>query len=167
MPLFRGELVAVPYPFTDLTGSKTRPALVVSTDQYNRSCFDVLVAAVTTQLSRVTAFDHVLIDWRGAGLRYPSAVKGRVVTLAQKLVLRSVGRLGPVDQDAYDERLLTLLTTDASLRDIFLRRMLWTTLPGDRLQALAERVLEASVSAAVSDPRLDLKRLRNLLPAIP
>lgn len=48
MPFFRGEIVAVPYPFTDLTGTKTRPALIVSTDAYNRSCSDVLVAAITT-----------------------------------------------------------------------------------------------------------------------
>ena len=73
MPFNRGEIVAVPYPFTDLTGSKTRPALIVSSDLYNRSCPDILVAAITTQLSRVTSFDHVLTDWKGAGLRYQSA----------------------------------------------------------------------------------------------
>jgi mRNA-degrading endonuclease toxin of MazEF toxin-antitoxin module len=94
--------------------------VVVSTDAYNRSRPDLLVAAVSTQVSRASAFDHVLHDWRAAGLRYPSVVKGRVVALAQSLVRRAIGRLSSADQAAYDERLLTILGTDASIREAFL-----------------------------------------------
>ena len=59
------------------------------------------------------------------------------------------------------------LVSDASLGDIFQRRMLWRILPGDRLQGLAEKVIEASVQAAAQDPRVDLRRHRNLLPLTP
>lgn len=34
----------------------------------------------------------VLRDWKGAGLRYASLVKGRVVALAQKLIIVKLGR---------------------------------------------------------------------------
>jgi len=167
MPLFRGDIVAVPYPYSDLSGTKTRPALIVSTDAYNSSCPDVLVAAITTQLSRATSFDHVLADWRAAGLRYPSAVKGRVVTLAQTLVLRSVGRLSPGDQSTYDDKLLMALSTEASLCEALLRRQSWAGIAGDRLQALAESILQVCIIVAPHDSRVDLGRLRHLLPGTP
>jgi hypothetical protein len=43
--------------------------------------------------------------------------------------------------------------------------MLWTTLSGDKLQGLAEKLVAAVVHAAPNDSRCDPERLRNLLPA--
>ncbi len=43
------DIVLVPFPFTDLTTSKKRPALVVSPDSYN-SGPDVIIAFITSQL---------------------------------------------------------------------------------------------------------------------
>jgi mRNA interferase MazF len=46
----RGDVVLVPFPFTDLTSSKRRPALVISPDAFNDQMKDVVVAAITSQL---------------------------------------------------------------------------------------------------------------------
>ena len=46
------DIVLVPVPFTDLTATKRRPVLVLSNDAYNRRAEDVVVAAVTSQLTR-------------------------------------------------------------------------------------------------------------------
>lgn len=40
----RGDIVPVPMDFTDRSGTKMRPAVVVSSDEYNNTCPDVLIA---------------------------------------------------------------------------------------------------------------------------
>jgi len=65
-----GDLVLVPFPFTDQTGIKKRPAIVVSSDAYQRQRPDVVLMAVTSQLLRPAgAVGEVLItERRKAGL---------------------------------------------------------------------------------------------------
>jgi len=46
----RGDIVLVPFDFSDRSGSKLRPAVVVSTDEYNDRSPDVLVASLTGNL---------------------------------------------------------------------------------------------------------------------
>ena len=45
----RGDTVLVSFPFTDLSSSKRRPALVVSPDSFNHAMQDVVLAAITSQ----------------------------------------------------------------------------------------------------------------------
>ena len=45
----RGDIVLVTFPFTDLTSSKKRPALVISPDSFNASNQDVVLVAITSQ----------------------------------------------------------------------------------------------------------------------
>jgi mRNA interferase MazF len=47
-----GDVVLVPFPFTDQTASKKRPAVVVSADAYHQRRQDVIVMAVTSQILR-------------------------------------------------------------------------------------------------------------------
>lgn len=46
----RWDLVLVPFPFTDLSSTKRRPALIVSPDIYNAGK-DVVIAYVTSKLA--------------------------------------------------------------------------------------------------------------------
>lgn len=56
----RGEVVIVDVPFSDRSGSKKRPAVVVQSDILNRRLRDTIIAAVsTTARGEVT---HVMID---------------------------------------------------------------------------------------------------------
>jgi mRNA interferase MazF len=45
----RGDIVLVSFPFTDLSSSKRRPALVVSPDSFNEAMQDLVLAAITSQ----------------------------------------------------------------------------------------------------------------------
>ena len=47
----RGDIVLVPFPFTDLSFTKKRPALVVSPDKFNEHAQDVVLVAITSQPS--------------------------------------------------------------------------------------------------------------------
>lgn len=97
MRLEPGDLILVPFPFTDLSSAKTRPALVLSRSDYNRDGRDVIVCGVTSNLSN--AARGVLIQTRDLSqgrLPAPSRVKvDKVVTLQQNLVRRRVGHLKP------------------------------------------------------------------------
>ena len=44
----QGDIVLIPFPFTDLSRAKKRPALVVSADWYNTSRQDFVLAAITS-----------------------------------------------------------------------------------------------------------------------
>ncbi len=43
-----GEIVLVPFPFTDQRGTKKRPAVVISSAAYNLSRADLVLMAITT-----------------------------------------------------------------------------------------------------------------------
>src|SRR6266542_6823636 len=65
----RGDVVLVPFSFTDRSGSKWRPAVVVSSDQYNWQTPDVVIASVTGNLAAIRhPGDHRIQDWQTAGL---------------------------------------------------------------------------------------------------
>ena len=55
------DVVLVPFPFTDLSSAKQRPALVISADAFNSTREDVLVAAITSQIPATLAADEFMI----------------------------------------------------------------------------------------------------------
>ena len=96
-----GELVLVPFPFTDQTGTKKRPAVVISGAAYNAARRDLVIMAVTSQLRPSGALGEVLVgNWKAAGLIKPSAIKPVITTIEQALVLRKLGELMDEDRKA-------------------------------------------------------------------
>ena len=93
----RGDVVLVRFPFTDLTTTKKRPALVISTDFYNQSQINLIIAAITSQTHRLGIGDCLIQDWREVSLAKPSQVKAIIATIEQSLVLRKLGTLVPND----------------------------------------------------------------------
>jgi mRNA interferase MazF len=51
MPYRQRDLLLVAVPFSDLTSTKTRPVMVLRHDGYNQEGLDILVAAITSNLS--------------------------------------------------------------------------------------------------------------------
>jgi mRNA interferase MazF len=164
MPYRRGDVIAVPYDYSDLTGGKVRPALIVSCDAYNLTCPDIVAAGISSQIAKAGPYDHVLAEWIAAGLRYPSLVRGRLLTIEQNLIRRTVGRLSLADLAAFEEKLAAILLSDSTIADYALTRVDLTTLSGRLVQALAEKSSRASlVLAARDNPAIDLARLRVIL----
>lgn len=98
MAFQRGDVVLLPFPFTDLSGRKVRPAVVLSSAGYHASEPDLILGALTTNLSAATApVDYILADWQTANLRFPSAFKPLLFTLEPALILHTVGRLSETD----------------------------------------------------------------------
>ena len=97
MSFNRGDVVLVPFPFTDLTTQKQRPALVISSKDFNDSSSDAILLAITSQIpreSQPTDYQLNPEEQRNAGLPRPSLVKaGKVVTLSQALVRKTIGKV--------------------------------------------------------------------------
>jgi mRNA interferase MazF len=96
-PYRRGDVVLLPFPFTDLTGTKQRPALVVSSDARNATQSDAVLVAITSQVPASLAHDEILVpigDLRACGLLKTSVVKtAKVVTIHQALVRKRLGTM--------------------------------------------------------------------------
>ena len=102
----RGDVVLVPFPFSNLSTTKVRPAVVVSSALYHATEPDLLLAALTSRVAAATGpFDYVLNDWRAAGLRYPSALKPVLFTLDPARVVYRIGALTSADLAQIDRRL--------------------------------------------------------------
>lgn len=92
----QGDVLLVPYPYTDQSATKRRPAVIVSADWYNATRPDVLLAAVTSQFGG-SPQEIELLDWQSEGLQLPSVVKPIVTTLDQTRIIRVLGTLSPRD----------------------------------------------------------------------
>jgi mRNA interferase MazF len=86
----------VRFPFTDLSSTKKRPALVLSTPRYTAQQGDVVVLAMTSQPQRGAKLR--LARWQAAGLPKPTWLKPVVGTLAVTLIRRRLGRLHAVER---------------------------------------------------------------------
>ena len=106
MAFQRGDVLLVPFPFSDLSTTKTRPAVVVSSAHYHAQEPDLILAALTSRVaSAAGTMDYVLKDSRAAGLRFPSALKPVLFTLDPARVLFHVGALTRSDLTQVDQRL--------------------------------------------------------------
>ena len=93
-----GDVVLVPFPFTDQSVTKKRPAVVVSSDSYNQARPDVILMAITSQLSSPPRLGEVVIaDWKTAGLLKASTTKPILTTIEKRLLIRSLGKLASPD----------------------------------------------------------------------
>lgn len=96
----RGDVVLVELIFTDETDKKLRPALVISSDAYQRERQELIIAAITSNVTRRLFGDHRIVDWRAAGLLFPSTVTGILRTIRQVMISRRLGVLQPFDMDS-------------------------------------------------------------------
>ena len=111
MPHQRGDVLLVPFPFSDLSATKVRPAVVISSSRYHSTQPDILLAAITSKLSASPdPLDYSLSDWQSAGLRYPSAFKPVLFTLEPGRVIHTIGKLTSVDMAEIDSRLRLALS---------------------------------------------------------
>jgi len=105
----RGDVVLVGFVFSDDSGTKVRPALVVSSATYHRRRQDVIVAAITSKTNRRLFGDHLVADWKGAGLLFPSVVTGVVRTVKGSMIERKLGSMPAPDMEGVDRQLRRIL----------------------------------------------------------
>lgn len=98
----RGDVVLANLPFSDLSGMKRRPAVVVSAPHPS---VDLFLLPLTSQTENVQHGEFALMDWKEAGLLMPSTVKRGLFTLDKACILRRLGQLSPRDRVRLDDAL--------------------------------------------------------------
>ena len=58
----RGDVVLVPFPFSDQTTTKKRPAVIISSNTYNDTSRDIVIMAITSQARGNMPLTHWQIE---------------------------------------------------------------------------------------------------------
>ena len=105
-----GDIVIVPFPFTDQTATKKRPAVIVSSSFYNSSLPDIVLMAITSQIrSPPNNGEMEITEWQNAGLLKPSVVKPIFTTIEKKLISKTLGYLESGDAQNLRNKLQNLI----------------------------------------------------------
>ena len=97
MKISRGDVFLVEVVFSDRSGAKLRPALILSGSAYNRDRQEVIIAAITSNVDRLLPGDTKISDWKAAGLKLPSVLTAIVQTVKKSLLQKRLGTLSAAD----------------------------------------------------------------------
>lgn len=96
----RGDVVILDVPYSDRSGSKVRPALVVQADTYNQQLQQTVITIITSSQRRMVGaktqvfIDLTTPDGRKSGLRSDSVVQcNHLVTIPRNAIHNTIGRL--------------------------------------------------------------------------
>lgn len=95
------DIVVVPFPFTDRATTKRRPALVLSTTQFNQQAKHAVMAMITSADQFAWPGDCPIHDLNTAGLASVCLIRLKLFTLDERLVIRRAGTLAELDQKKF------------------------------------------------------------------
>ena len=109
MSLKRGDIVLVPFPFTDLSLRKIRPAVIISPDPQGE---DIILAAIssvplkTKLMPTEFMFESTHPDFSKTGLKKSSVFKlNKLLTLHHSIIIRRLGFVSDELQKQLDKHL--------------------------------------------------------------
>ena len=104
------DVVVVPFPFTDSTASKRRPALVISAPEKFQTKIGLSVLAMITTTSHdAWSLDTPIENLSACGLTHPSIIRMKLFTLDNHIILRKAGSLEAKDKTTFSKNLKLLL----------------------------------------------------------
>jgi len=107
----QGEIVIVPFPFSDLRGIKQRPVLIISKNEYNQSCEDVITCGITSDLKN-SQFSVLIEDNNLTKGNIP--VKSRIridklLTLEKNVIKKKIGKINKDTLEKVREEFFSLI----------------------------------------------------------
>jgi mRNA interferase MazF len=102
----KGKIVLIPFPFTDLTSTKLRPALVLYENEK-----DVVVAFISSRIEKTGPTDIVIDkthpEFKQTGLKVESVLKiDKIATLSKELIIGEIGEVGPKVKKEINDKIL-------------------------------------------------------------
>lgn len=103
------DIILVPFPFTNLTTLKKRPALVISPNEYNVN-EDVVILFITSKIDRDTRIgDYKIEKWKDSSLPLPSMIRMKFATIDKDIVIKKIGTLSKSDRDNFSKELISFI----------------------------------------------------------
>ena len=101
----KGDIVLIPFPFSDLSDYKKRPAIVlIDSDD------DITICFITTQLKWKSEFDIVLHPSEKNGLKKTSLIRlNKIATIDKDLIIGLLGQLEKNYFKVLNENLINIL----------------------------------------------------------
>ena len=105
----KGDIVLVKVIFSEGSGIKKRPALIISSDYYHNKRREIIIAAITSNIERVLPGDIIIEDWKNSGLKYPSLITGIIQTMKINIIEKKLGTLSYSDFLKFQSNLKKIL----------------------------------------------------------
>jgi len=89
------DLILVPFPFSDQSGRKVRPAIVISNNSFNNNSEDILVVGVTSNISK----DQYTLSLNNEGLEEGKLITNccikveNILKLDKELIIKKIGKI--------------------------------------------------------------------------
>lgn len=100
------DVVVVPFPFTDSSATKRRPALVLSqATNFGNVIEHTVLAMITSQKNEPWPLDCNIKNKKAAGLTALSMVRMKLFTLDNRFILKKIGHLSKTDQERVKQNL--------------------------------------------------------------
>jgi mRNA interferase MazF len=104
----KGDIILIPFPFTDLTGIKLRPAVILIVTNY-----DLTVSFITTQIKWKESTDIELFPSKKSGIKKVSLIRlSKIATVDKSLAVGKLGELQQVKMSELNLKLKKLLQLD-------------------------------------------------------
>ncbi|MEF2968137.1 type II toxin-antitoxin system PemK/MazF family toxin [Paenibacillus sp. M1] len=108
----QGEILLIPFPYSDLSSTKKRPVLVLSNTEYNQSHKDIVVAAIT---SNIAERDYLIqiseSDLVKGQLKVESGIRvDKIYTFSDNIVIKSFGQISSEKMSQVRARLYELFS---------------------------------------------------------
>jgi mRNA interferase MazF len=93
------EIMAVPFPFMERPAVKRRPALVISTREFNANNDHTIMAMITSAMRERWPSDYLITKPLDAGLKTTCYIRWKVFTLPNSMLLKRIGELADEDRE--------------------------------------------------------------------
>lgn len=107
----QGDILIVPFPFSDLSSIKQRPVLILSKSSYNREAEDIVTCGITSNLR--DAMHSVLIDNKdleSGSIPRASRIKvDKLFTIEKSIVKKKIGKINYLTMDMVRKEFINLV----------------------------------------------------------
>ncbi len=88
------SIILLPFPFSDLSSNKKRPALVISSTNFNKTSEDVICCLITSNPAAKNAIKITNKDMESGFLEFDSKIKPyRLFTASKDIIYKVLGKL--------------------------------------------------------------------------
>lgn len=107
----QGDVLLIPIPFTDLSSSKKRPVIVLSSNKYNSITEDIIVMAITSNIGiKFTEVRITNVDMQEGVLKVDSSIRvDKIYTISQSIAVKKLGKVKDDKVIEVKQKLLELL----------------------------------------------------------